>query len=73
MSEWTPAGSSSYKESPITTALRGLAVGASATFNVPRYLCNNPPASCAARLQRSTGLAFQWRRIGDNVEVKRVR
>lgn len=73
MTEWKPAGSSTYKESPITTAIRSLTVGASVTFHVPKYLGNNPPASAAARLQRSTDMTFQWRRIGDNVEVKRIR
>lgn len=73
MTEWTNAGSSTYKESPITAAIRGLPVGASVTVHVPQHLSYNAPASAAGRLQRTTEMRFQWRRIGDNVEVKRVR
>lgn len=75
MDDWNDCGSSVKQRSPVTTAIDALGVGETVTFDAPKYLGCNVPASAAARLQKATKKVFQWRRnVGnaEQVDVKRI-
>lgn len=73
MDDWKNCGVTKNKMSPTLATITALDVGATAVFDAPKARSYNQPATAAGRLQRTTNKLFRWRRVGETVEVERIR